>query len=301
MVFKKLTYYLFRVFVALFSIIPFRILYLFSDIIFFFIYDLVGYRKKVVYQNLWNSFPEKSPKEINSIARAFYHHLTDISVESFKAFTMTEQAVVDRFHFKPSSFLESLYKEGRSAIIVAGHYNNWEWPGIAAGMQMKHKPVGFYKPLTNPYVDAFVRKCRVQGRSALVSINDTVAVFKTDWGEPAGFYMIADQSPASVRLAYWVSFLNQDTATLHGPEKYARVYNMPVVYTDIQKISRGNYECEFIVLCENPAETKTGEITARFMKMLEDKIREKPQYYLWSHRRWKHKRSGQKSEKMSNE
>jgi KDO2-lipid IV(A) lauroyltransferase len=115
-------------------------------------------------------------------------------------------------------------------------------------------------------------------------------VFKTDWSEPAAFYMIADQSPPNVRLAYWVPFLNQDTATLYGPEKYARVYNMPVVFCDVRKISRGNYELEFILLCENPAETKTGEITAKFMKMLEDKIREKPQYYLWSHRRWKHQR-----------
>ena len=290
MVFKKLTYYLFRAFVALFSITPFPLIYIFSDIIFFFIYDLVGYRKKVVYQNLTNSFPEKSRKEIKEIARAFYHHLTDVTVESFKAFTMTELAVVKRFRMKPSPILEKFYNEGRSVIVVAGHYNNWEWPGIAAGTQMKHKPVGFYKPLTNPYVDAFVRKTRVQGRSALVSITDTVTVFKTDWGEPAGFYMIADQSPSSPRLAYWVHFLNQDTATLHGPEKYARVYNMPVVYTDVQKISRGKYESEFVLICENPAGTKTGEITAMFMKMLEEKIREKPQFYLWSHRRWKHKK-----------
>jgi len=289
MILKKLTYYLFRVFVALFSIMSFRIVYIFSDIIFFFIYDIVGYRKKVVFQNLRNSFPEKSSKEIKTIARAFYHHLTDVSVESFKAFTMDELAVVKRFRMKPSPFLEKVYKQGRSVIVVAGHYNNWEWPGIAAGTQMDHKPVGFYKPLTNPYVDAFVRKSRVQGRSALVSINDTIAVFKTDWGEPAGFYMIADQSPSNVRLAYWVHFLNQETATLYGPEKYARVYNMPVVFCDVQKISRGNYELEFILLSENPTETKTGEITAKFMKMLEEKIREKPQYYLWSHRRWKHK------------
>jgi KDO2-lipid IV(A) lauroyltransferase len=244
----------------------------------------------VVYQNLRNSFPGKSEKEIKKIAKAFFHHLTDVSLESLKAFTMTEQAVVGRFRMKPSTFMDKVFDEGRSVIVVAGHYNNWEWPGIAAGTQMKHKPVGFYKPLSNPYVDAYTRRTRVQGRSALVSINDTLAVFKTDWGEPAAFYMIADQSPSSVRLAYWVHFLNQETATLHGPEKYARVNNMPVVYCDVQKVSRGNYEVEFIVLSENPVDTKTGEITALFMKMLEEKILEKPQFYLWSHRRWKHKR-----------
>jgi Kdo2-lipid IVA lauroyltransferase/acyltransferase len=287
----RIVYFFFRFFVALISILPFRVIYILSDVLFFILYHLIGYRKKVVYRNLTNSFPEKTHQEINAIARDFYHHLTDVTLESFKAFTMSEQGVIDRFHMKPSPFLDKIYQEGRSVIVVAGHYNNWEWPGIAAGRQMKHKPVGFYKPLTNPYVDAYVRKTRVQGRSALVSINDTAAVFNTDWGEPSGFYMIADQSPPNVRLAYWVRFLNQETATLHGPEKYARVYNMPVVYTDVQKIGRGNYESEFILLCENPAETKTGEITAKFMKMLEERIREKPQYYLWSHRRWKHRRS----------
>ncbi len=187
--------------------------------------------------------------------------------------------------------MEKVYQQGRSVIVVAGHYNNWEWPGIASGMQMLHKPVGFYKPLANPYVDDYVKKTRVQGRAALVSINDTLAVFKTDWGEPAAFYMVADQSPPNARLAFWIRFLNQDTAAIHGPEKYARIYNMPVLYCDVQKSERGVYDAEFILLCENPAETNTGEITARYMKMLEEKIMQKPQYYLWSHRRWKLKRN----------
>jgi Kdo2-lipid IVA lauroyltransferase/acyltransferase len=283
----RFSYFVFRASIALVSVIPFRILYFLSDVIFLFIYYLIRYRKKVVYQNLYNSFPEKSHKEIKMIAMDFYHHLSDILLESLKAFTMTEAAVVRRFRFKPSLFIEQVYKQGQSVIVVAGHFNNWEWPGIAAGMQLIHKPVGFYKPLANPFVDAYVKKTRVQGRSALVSITDTSAVFKTDWGEPAAFYMIADQSPSNARLAYWIRFLNQDTATLHGPEKYARIYNIPVVYCDIQKLSRGNYEVEFVLLCKNPVETNTGEITAKFMKMLEDRIREKPEYYLWSHRRWK--------------
>ena len=287
----RLVYWIFRAFVALFSVIPFRVLYWISDFLFFIIYHVAGYRTKVVSDNLRNSFPEKDEKWIQITTRAFYHHLVDILMESLKSFTMQEEALVKRFRMKPSDFLEKVYKEGKSVIVVAGHYNNWEWPGIAAGSQMFHKPVGFYKPMNNPFVDAFVRKTRVKGRSALVSINDTIAVFKTDWLEPAAFYMIADQSPSSIRLAYWVNFLNQDTPVLHGPEKYARVYNMPVVYTAIRKVRRGFYESEFLVLCEDPSKTKTGEITSKFMNMLEESIRENPQYYLWSHRRWKHKRS----------
>jgi KDO2-lipid IV(A) lauroyltransferase len=284
----KLTYFFFRAFTAVFSRMPFHVLYVISDVLFFLIYRVAGYRKKVVYANLRNSFPERTEQELAFIARNFYHHLGDLIVESVKAGKISEEEIVKRFIMKRSGELEDLYRDGRSAIVVAGHYNNWEWPGIAAGPQMMHKPVGFYKPLTNQYVDGYMKKTRVKGRSALVSITNTVEVFKTDWKEPAAFYMIADQSPSNARLAYWVKFMNQDTATLHGPEKYARIYNMPVFYVDIKKVKRGYYETEFILICANPSQTKTGEITQKFMQILEEKIRENPQYYLWSHRRWKH-------------
>ncbi len=178
---------------------------------------------------------------------------------------------------------------------MAGHYGNWEWAGIASGTQLLHKPVGFYKPLTNKYIDAYTQKTRVQGRSVLVSIADTRAVFAKDWGEPPIFYMIADQSPPTERLALWVTFLNQDTAVLHGPEKYARVDNLPVFYAWIKPVKRGYYTLDFIPLSLEPKNTKTSEITARFMNILEDQIKEDPRYYLWSHRRWKLKRPEKKS------
>ncbi|MEI6898770.1 MAG: lysophospholipid acyltransferase family protein [Bacteroidota bacterium] len=288
---NRIVYILFRCMVALFSFVPFRVLYFFSDLIHFLLFHIAGYRKKVVFDNLRRSFPEKSEKERYNIAKGFYHHLADLLMESMKSFSMTELEVTKRFKVAPSSFLEEVYKEGRSIIVVAAHLNNWEWTGIGCGSQMVHKPVGFYKPMSNQLIDAYMQKKRIQGRSALVSINDTVAVFKTDWGEPAAFGMIADQSPSTARLAYWVDFLNQPTATLHGPEKYARVYNMPVVYFYIMKVKRGYYEGEYRILSENPATTKTGEITAKYMKMLEENILEQPENYLWSHRRWKLKQA----------
>ena len=147
-----------------------------------------------------------------------------------------------------------------------------------------------YKPLSNKYIDQYIQKTRVQGRAKLASIIKTAETFKTDWGEPAAFYMVADQSPSSVRLAYWVNFMNQDTAVLHGPEKYARVHDYPVVFASVKKIKRGFYTVDFKLLEANPVQTKTGEITGRFMKKLEEIINENPEYYLWSHRRWKLKR-----------
>jgi KDO2-lipid IV(A) lauroyltransferase len=203
---------------------------------------------------------------------------------------MTEEAVIRRYKFSNTGIPDEFYKKGQSVICVAGHYGNWEWAGIAAGKQLLHKPVGFYKPLSNSYIDQYIRQSRVRGRSQLASIARTGETFKTDWGEPAAFYMVADQSPSSTRLAYWVNFLNQDTAVLHGPEKYARVHNFPVVFASVKKIKRGFYSIDFKLLEAEPNQTKTGEITRRFMQMLEETINANPEYYLWSHRRWKLKR-----------
>lgn len=282
-----LVYILFRTFVGLFRIIPFRLAYVFSDLLYLVGYRIVGYRKQVVMTNLRNSLPGKTGQEYEKIAKGFYHHFGDMIVESLKSFTMTEAAIVERYRYNRKTELEQVYKEGRGAICVAGHYANWEWAGIASGTQLLHKPVGFYKPLSNKYIDSYTQRTRVQGRSALVSINDTRAVFEKDWGEPPIFYMIADQSPPTARLAHWVPFLNQDTAVLHGPEKYARVLNLPVFYAWIKPVKRGYYTVDFIPLSLQPKDTKTTQITAAFMKILEAQIVEDPRYYLWSHRRWK--------------
>jgi KDO2-lipid IV(A) lauroyltransferase len=285
-----LTYLLFRAFSILFSFIPYRLLYAFSDFLFFIIYYIVRYRKDVVLSNIRNSFPEKNEEQVNLIARQFYHHFTDIFIESLKSFTMTEEAVIKRCKFIDTELIDSFFKKGQPVICVAGHYGNWEWAGIAAGKQMLHKPVGFYKPLSNPYVDRYIQKTRVRGRSRLASIEKTSETFKADWDETPAFYMVADQSPSSPRLAYWIDFLNQETAVLHGPEKYSRVHNLPVFFACVKKIKRGYYTVEFRLLEANPEKTKTGELTTRYMKMLESIIRDQPQYYLWSHRRWKLKR-----------
>jgi len=285
-----LTYIFLRTFIFLFRIIPFKVLYFFSDIVYFLVYSLLGYRKKVVMENVRNSFPEKNDQQVRKIVKGFYHHLCDLLVESVKAFSMPEEEVVNRYSYENTGFLDDLYREGKSVLCVAGHYNNWEWAGIASGTQLMHRPVGFYKPLSNKLVDDFIQKTRVRGRSLLASITNTSGVFLKDYGEPAIFYMVADQSPSSVRLAYWMPFLNQDTAVLHGPEKYARLHNLPVAIAYPRKIKRGYYRVRFIMLVEDPSKTAPGEITRIYMNTLEKIIQENPEFYLWSHRRWKLKR-----------
>lgn len=288
---ERLVYFVFRFFVGLFSLFSFRQLYFFSDVLCFFFYRIVKYRKKIVFENLTHSFPEKSKEEIKIIAREFYKHLFDVVTESMKAFTMTEESVVPRYQFVNAGILDDYFKKNKSVICVAGHFNNWEWAGIAADPQVSLKPIGFYQPLTNKLTDAYVRRVRVKGRTILAPITRTAEVFKTDYGEPVIIYMVADQSPSSSRLAYWTTFLNQETAVLHGPEKYARLSNFPVFYADVQKVKRGYYTVTFIPLVLDPSSAEAGEITIKFMRTLEEKIKENPSSYLWSHRRWKLKRT----------
>jgi Kdo2-lipid IVA lauroyltransferase/acyltransferase len=286
---EKLTYFFFRAFVFLFSIAPFRLVYFFSDGIFYLIYHIIGYRKKVVMDNLVNSFPEKSKEEITRIAKAFYRHFCDIMIESGKAFTMDEETITRRFVFTNPEILDEYFFQGRNVIVAGAHYNNWEWAGLASGTQLKHKPVGFYKPLSNKLVDQYIQKTRVRGRSVLASIKRTEETFHL-YSEPSAFYMIADQSPSTVRMAYWVNFMGRETPFLHGPEKHARLNNLPVYYANIQKVRRGYYEVELILVEAEPLTVPQGSITAKYAKILEDKIREKPEFWLWSHKRWKHQR-----------
>jgi len=285
-----LIYLLFRYFVFWFHLIPFSLLYFFSDLLFYWFYYIHRYRKKTVFMNLRNSFPDKTDKEITVIARGFYHYMVDVLLESLKSFTMSEKSMIKRYRCHEPEYLKKFYHDGRNVICVTGHYNNWEWGGVATGSQVLHKPVGFYKPLSNVYIDRYINRTRVRGRAVLASISRTSEFFSQDWGEPCIFYMVADQSPYSDRLAHWVRFLNQDTAVLHGPEKYSLIHDLPVVFARVNRVRRGYYEVDFILLTGNPRSTAPGEITEAFMRELEKEILENPASYLWSHRRWKLKR-----------
>ncbi|MEI6457066.1 MAG: lysophospholipid acyltransferase family protein [bacterium] len=285
-----LIYLLFRFFVFWFHLIPFRLLYFCSDVLFYWFYYIHRYRKEIVFTNLRNAFPGKPEQEIAAIAKGFYHYMVDVLLESLKSFTMTEQAMVKRYRCNQPEYLKKFHHEKRNVICVTGHYNNWEWGGVATGSQIFHKPVGFYKPLSNRFIDRYINRTRVRGRAILAPITHTAEFFAREWQEPCIFYMVADQSPYSARLANWITFLNQDTAVLHGPEKYAHLHDLPVIFMRVDRIRRGYYKVSFILLSENPRSTLPREITERFMLELEKEIIENPSCYLWSHRRWKLKR-----------
>jgi KDO2-lipid IV(A) lauroyltransferase len=287
---QYIVYLLFLAFAGFFAIIPFRIMYVLSDGVYGLLFYVVGYRKKVVYQNLKNSFPEKSEEERKAIAKKFYKHLADLFVESLKGFTMSSKSVMKRHKLMDNGIGDEYHRQGKSVMVVVGHYNNWEWGSMSGGLQLESPVMVLYKPLSNQFIDRFLEKRRRGFGSELVAIRQTARAFENRKDTPYFYILAADQSPGKTKRAYWIDFLNQDTACLHGPETYARRYNLVVIYLEIQKIKRGFYQMVPKVITENPSELEDGEVVGRYMKLLEESIRKKPEYWLWSHRRWKKKR-----------
>jgi len=280
--------FIFIIFVSIFWLVPFFVLYLFSDLIYVFLYYVFGYRKKVVIQNLSQSFPELKKKELRRLVRLSYKNLTDILVEGLKGFTMTDKQVFNRHKVLNPEIIEPFTKEGKSIIAVPAHYGNWEWGALSPGLFFKgYNIIGFYKPLNNPYIDKYMKKNRGRTGTKLASIYKTAETFKNQHGTPTIFIMAADQSPSNKNKAYWVDFLGRETAFLHGPERHARNNNLPVVYVDVQRVKRGYYELELTVLAENPSQMEDGEITQRYAGKLESVICKQPENWLWSHKRWK--------------
>ena len=272
------------------GIMSFSIMYVFSDKLYFLVYYIIGYRRKVVKSNLKNSFPEKSEHEIQLLTKQYYHHLCDISLESIKGFSMSPQELIDRHHIQNPELADYYFNRNVSAIAVPGHYNNWEWGSLSPGLQIKHPLVGFYKPMTNKHIDAFTKRHRAKFNTRLASIGETSVTFDELSKKPNAYIMAADQSPCNPGDSYWFRFLNQDTAWLHGPEKYARKYNFPVLYVDILKVKRGYYNLKLVLFTDNPASLPEGEITRLYSQHLERSIIREPACWLWSHKRWKHKR-----------
>ena len=205
-----------------------------------------------------NHFPVNTPEEIRRIAKDYYHHFCDILVEGVKAFSMPERQIVERYKMVNPEFLQQFYDQKQSIIAVLGHYNNWEWGSIAAGLQLKHTPVALYKPLSNKLIDDYIERTRAKTGTVLESIYDTTASFEKYRDNPAMFIMVADQSPSKADKSVWVRFLNQDTPVLHGAEKHALINNMPVVYVGIRKVKRGFYTAEMSMLVKEPSTLKAG-------------------------------------------
>ncbi len=284
--------FLFLIAILFIGLFPFPLLYCFSNLIRFLILQVFGYRKKVVIKNLEGSFPNLSSDELNKLTRLFYKNLTDIILEGMRAFTMSRRQILKRHRIINPELLEPFYHSGQSVIGVTGHYANWEWGSLSASLQTKYNVVAFYKQLSNRHIDRFVRWSRTRFGTTLASIKETSLTYEKFKDIPTIFLMAADQGMPKFFLdrAYWVQFLNRETAFLYGMEKHARLNNLPVIYTDIQRVKRGYYTIELSILTTNPNELEEGKITEIYAQKLESIIQKKPEDWLWSHRRWKFKR-----------
>ncbi|NNK83546.1 MAG: lysophospholipid acyltransferase family protein [Flavobacteriaceae bacterium] len=287
---QLLAYIIVYPFLWLISILPFRILYAFSDFLYIFIYKIFGYRKKVVKENLNLVFPEKSKEEINHITRKFYHHLCDMVVESIKSMTISENEMKKRYVFTNVEEIHKLEKMHKSIALMCGHYASWEWIFILQ-RYIKHKSYAIYKRLANPYFDKLVKRIRAKYETKLITTKEAIPALieAKNKGELTINGFNADQSPKVRKAYHWNEFMGIKVPIHTGAEMLAKKLNLAVVFMKVRKVKRGYYETSFSTICINPNEYENYEITDIFMKLVEKQIHEAPEYYLWTHKRWKHR------------
>ena len=268
------------------SHLPLRVMYIFTDFIYLLLITIVPYRRKVVRKNLINSFPNKSKKELRKIERRFYRHLTNLLAEGIKNLNISEKALKKRFSVVNSEVLEELYNQNKSVLLVSGHYNNWEWLITAQNLIFSHQAVGIGMPLSNSFWDKKINEKRARFGMKIIHSKIVNSFFNNN-KECIATLILADQSPGETNKCYWTEFLNQQTGVVYGPELLAHKYNHAVVFFHIKKIKRGKYSMELELITDAPRTTKWGEITTAHVRLLEEIIVERPENWLWSHKRWK--------------
>lgn len=278
-------------FLKLISLLPFWLIYLLSDFLNFFVQHVFKYRRKVIFDNLHHAFPEKNEDEIKQIARKFYRHFTDLTLETVKLHSMSAKQMDKHITFKGVEKFEELYEQGKSIIILAMHHNNWEWCSF---VQTKGRQLGLmiYNPIRgNQAMEKFLLHSREKWGGKCIPVNRSARVAMEFHRKkiPTALWLGADQTPKA-NSKFWTIFLNREAPFFNGPEKIAVKTNQPVFLERVKKIKRGKYKAEFIPLFLNPADMEPKQILLGYIRKMEEIIRKEPEYYLWSHRRWKHKR-----------
>jgi KDO2-lipid IV(A) lauroyltransferase len=269
---------------------PFWLIYLLADIFYWFVYYVVGYRKKVVIKNLKNAFPEKSEIEITAISKKYFRHFADLTLETIKMRGMKPADFEERMKVTNADLVNRYFENGKSVMVLTMHYNNWEW-GTYLSVHLKHNCLAVYKPLQNVLFDRFMNKTRSKFGTHLVK-NDQILrhVLQAEkQNKPVFIWLAGDQTPPEFHK-FWFRFLNQDAMFYPGPAFISKRFNQPVFFQKTEKTERGKYQITFELLFENPAQFSETEIIKTYIHRMEEVIREQPVFYLWSHKRWKHKR-----------
>jgi len=276
-------------FLYLISLFPLPVLLFFARLLYYLLYYLIGYRKKVVRTNLTNSFPGKSAQDIIAIEKKYFKYLAELIFEIIELSTISKTETLKRVKFTGLEQLESHFKKGESILACTGHYGNWELGTLALGLNLTGKTIVIFKPINNKIFEAWFDKFRTKYGNIFVAMKQTLRSIATYKNEPSLLCFASDQSPIVSEYKHFVNFLNQPTAALLGVEKIAKSTNRPIYYFKVSPVKMGYYNVEVLPMCLNPAETPDGEITSLHFQFLEKIIKEKPQYWLWSHKRWKFK------------
>ncbi|OUR97667.1 lipid A biosynthesis acyltransferase [Flavobacteriales bacterium 33_180_T64] len=272
------------------SILPFRLLYTFSDLLCLLIYHVFGYRKKTVQANLRLVFPEKDKKEINRITKKFYHHLCDMMVEAIKSLSISEDEMKKRFTFTNVEIMQDFENKDKSVALMCAHYGSWEWIFILQ-TYVKSQGNAVYKRIENKYFDRLVKRIRAKYNSHLITTKETIPelIRLKRQGITTINGFVSDQTPKPWKALHWTEFMGIKVPVHTGAEMLAKRLDMPVVFFRVKRLKRGFYQTTFETLAENPKDYKDYEITDKFLKLVEKQIHEAPEYYLWTHKRWKHK------------
>lgn len=279
-----LLYYLIMVPV---SFLPYSIIKRLSDVFYFFLYYVFRYRQKVVKENIQKSFPNLTPTEQERLSKKFFHHLCDTVFDTIICFSATKKRLLSHISCKNPQLLDAYSAKGQSVAIAIGHYNSWEFFLAGLNSFVTSQIVIIFQPLSNHFMNKKMMQAREAFGTRMISKEEVKAFFQEKAVKPTATVFAIDQWPGNAKRAYWMDFLNQETAVAYGIEKYAKEFDLPVIYARIYKIERGYYEIEFVELCNNSKNTDYGYITESVTKALEQDILKQPEYWLWSHRRWK--------------
>jgi KDO2-lipid IV(A) lauroyltransferase len=268
------------------SLLPLRLLYLVTDF-FFLIFLIFPYRKRVVRTNIERSFPNKTLKERRRIERNFYHHFTDLIAESVKNLSISKKQLLKRITVKNPEIMDQLFHKNQGVLLSSGHYNNWEWLITSQNLLFKHQAMGIGMPLTSKFWDKKLNERRARTGMNIVSAKNLKENLLKKHEKPLAILILGDQSPGDSLKSYWMNFLNQTTAVQFGTEQLANEYNFAVVHFILHKIKRGYYSMELQLISDDTKSLNWGEITEKQTQLLEKAIIDKPEFWIWSHKRWK--------------
>lgn len=285
-----LVYVLVYPFLWLISILPFRLLYAFSDMLYVLVYRIFGYRKKTVKENLRLVFPEKTKEEINIISKKFYHHMCDMFLEMIKSMSISAESLKKRFIITNPEELKRLEALDKSIVLMYGHYASYEW-SIVIEHYINFKGYGVYKRLKNKYFDRLARNIRSKFNTTLIHTKETFEKLTqvNAKNQRVIVAFISDQSPKANSALYWTEFMDIKVPCYTGAEVLAKKLNYSIAYLKVKKQKRGYYTAELLTLAEDATVHKNFELTDMFLRQVEQQIREAPEYYLWTHKRWKHR------------